>query len=245
MNRIVLDKEKKEAELSEGILFDNFILKITKDCTIDIKLSNLKEEFFVEVENANVVLNVLGHSTKNKITYTIVNGDVLVQKLVTHNSDKIKVHLASEKSSITYRYSSINKKDNKMKMDVYHDFPKTKSLVVNHGLNYGKEDLIFDVCGYIRKDSFDSICRQDNKIINLGENKSCIRPNLIIDNNQIEAEHSAYIGSFKEEEVFYLMSRGISKKGSYDLLTKAYLIGDFVLEENEEYLETIQCIGGE
>lgn len=245
MNKIVIDKEKKEVELSDGIVFKDNVLSINKDCTIDIKLSNLKEKFNVKVEGANVVINILGKSTKNSIVYNIVNSEVLVQKLVSHNSDKITINLNSMNSSITYRYSSINKKDNKMKMDVYHNCPKTNSLVVNHGLNYGKEDLVFDVCGYIDKDSYECICSQDNKIINLKDNKSCIRPNLIIDNNNIEANHSAYIGSFKESEVFYLMSRGISRKDSYDLLTKAYLIGEFVLENNEEYLETIKCIGGE
>ena len=245
MNRIVIEKEIKEVELSECISFIDNVLKVTVDSTIDIKISDLKKEFAVEIENCSVVLNILGHSTKNKITYSIVNGDLLVQKLVSHNSDKIIINLNSEDSSVTYRYSSINKKENKMKMDVYHNYPKTKSLVVNHGLNVGKEELTFDICGYIGKDSYDSICSQDNKIINLKENKSCIRPNLIIDNNRIEANHSAYIGSFKEEEIFYLMSRGISRNDSYDLLTKAYLIGDFVLDNNEEYLKTIKSIGGE
>lgn len=245
MNKIILEKEINEVQLSEGIDFKNNILKITKDCTIDIKISNLKEEFFIEIENCTVVLNILGDKTKNKVIYRIINGDILVQKLVTHNSDKIIINLDSENSSITYRYSSINKKDNKMKMDVYHNYPKTRSLVVNHGLNLEKEDLIFDICGYIGKESYDCICSQDNKIINLKENKSCIRPNLIIDNNRIEANHSAYIGSFKEDEIFYLMSRGISRKDCYDLLTKAYLIGDFILDNSEEYLKTIKCIGGE
>ena len=63
-----------------------------------------------------------------------------------------------------------------------------------------------------------------NQIINLENGKSTIHPNLLIDNFNVESNHSAYIGKIKEEKLFYLMSRGLSKKEAYQLLLKGFLI---------------------
>ena len=245
MNRIVIDKTIKEVNVSKGITFVNNVLSINEDSTIDINISNISDTFTIKADNCKAIINILGDSTSNKIEYILLNSELLVQKLVANNSDSISIKLNSEHSRITYRYSNINNSTNEMKMDVYHNAPNTNSLVINHGLNIGHEPLLFDINGYVPKNSINCCCNQDNKIINLKQTKSLIRPNLIIDNNEIEANHSAYIGSFKEQEVFYLMSRGISKKESFNLLTKAYLIGEFKLEKDEEYLDKIKSIGGE
>jgi Fe-S cluster assembly scaffold protein SufB len=69
-----------------------------------------------------------------------------------------------------------------------------------------------------------------------------LKPNLLIDNDDIEAEHSAYIGRFKEDEIFYLMTRGISREDATDLLVRSFLIGDMDIsyEEREIILNNIQ-----
>ena len=76
------------------------------------------------------------------------------------------------------------------------------------------------------------------------DNHANIKPNLIIDNNEIEANHSAYIGTFKEDEMFYLMSRGINKKNCYKLLLKAFLLNNMQIE-SEKFVNIIDTLGGE
>ena len=51
-----------------------------------------------------------------------------------------------------------------------------------------------------------------------------IKPNLFIDENDVVANHSALIGTFKDDEIFYLMSRGLDKKDAENLLTKGFLL---------------------
>ncbi len=82
---------------------------------------------------------------------------------------------------------------------------------------------------------------QDSKIIVLKDNNSTIKPNLLIDNDDIEANHSAYIGRFKEDNIFYLMTRGISRDDATDLLVRSFLIGDMDIsfEEREIILKQI------
>ena len=54
--------------------------------------------------------------------------------------------------------------------------------------------------------------------------KSTICPNLLIDNYDVISNHAAYIGKFKDEILFYMMSRGISVQVAYRLLLNGFLV---------------------
>ena len=54
-----------------------------------------------------------------------------------------------------------------------------------------------------------------------------------VDNDDIEASHSAYIGTFDPEVLFYMMSRGLTKKECDDLLIKAFLLHNMELDDKE------------
>ena len=58
------------------------------------------------------------------------------------------------------------------------------------------------------------VANQNNRIINLSDNKCEINPNLLIEENDVEANHSAHIGRFSNDEMFYLQSRGFPKSSS-------------------------------
>ena len=58
-------------------------------------------------------------------------------------------------------------------------------------------------------------------------------PNLLVDSDDVEASHAAYIGTFDEDEKFYMMSRGLTLEECDDLLIKAFLLNDMNLLEKE------------
>ena len=69
-------------------------------------------------------------------------------------------------------------------------------------------------------------------------NDNEINPILLIDEYDTEAKHSAFIGKFNEQEVFYLQSRGIKKKDAYRLLLNGFLIGKMkITTEEKEFLQ--------
>lgn len=230
---------------------NKIITNIDKELNIDnnervtIKLENQEQNIIINIkENSVVTIDVLKENTKDEIIYNIgENAQVIVNKLVIDNSDTIRINL-SKNSSVIYNYSTINYENNSYTIDVFHNEEKTKSKVINHGVNMNNNQLDFIVNGTIYKNSLNCICNQDNKIISIKDNHSIIKPNLIIDNNQIEASHSAYIGSFKKEEIFYLMSRGISKEDCNKLLLRAFLLGNMDIEDGR-FLNIINAIGGE
>lgn len=164
-------------------------------------------------------------TTNNDITYNISeNSKLIIYQYGIDIDNNIIINLNGENASIEYHYSNINYKDHKYKIEVNHNSSKTISNIYNHGINVNDNKLDFDITGYIPNTSLKCECNQKNQILNIKDGKSTILPKLLIDNYDVVSSHSAYIGKFKDELLFYLMSRGISEKVSYDLLIKSFLV---------------------
>ena len=69
----------------------------------------------------------------------------------------------------------------------------------------------------------DTNINQNNRIINLNDKLCQINPNLYIDENDVTANHSAYIGKFRDDEIFYLQRLGLSYIDATKLLLKGFL----------------------
>lgn len=62
------------------------------------------------------------------------------------------------------------------------------------------------------------------KVLLLGKNaRAEVEPELEIDSNDVKASHSASIGQIDEEQLFYLMSRGLNRQESVKMIIKAFL----------------------
>jgi Fe-S cluster assembly protein SufD len=78
------------------------------------------------------------------------------------------------------------------------------------------------------------------RIINLTDNECIINPNLYIEDSDVVANHAAAIGKFSDEELFYLMSRGITYTDAINLLIKGFLVSDYnISEERINEIKTI------
>ena len=191
--------------------------------TVDIKEN--KELYIVDKTNQSRTYNVSENSKLVVYQYGInIDNDIIV-------------NLNGENAEVEYHYSTINYDDHKYKIVVNHNSSKTISNIYNHGVNVKDNKLDFDITGYVPNKSDKSECNQKNQILNVEDGKSTILPKLLIDNYDVVSSHSAYIGKFKDEILFYLMSRGISEKVSYDLLIKSFLVNNF---ENKKIIETLE-----
>ena len=224
MNKIIIDNN-----------IDTSDIVIDTDTDMIVDFNNTSKDIDVHIVK-NVCLKVFAktNNTSNKISYHIdENCDVIINKLAIDCSDSVEVIMNNPNSSIKYNTSVINYNDNSYRQIVNHSCGNTNSIIVNHCINVEDKEFKFIVDGIISKDSSKVNFKQDNRIINLKNGKSNILPNLIVDNDDIEASHSAYIGTFDEEKLFYMMSRGITKKECDDLLIKAFLLNDMDLSSNE------------
>jgi Fe-S cluster assembly protein SufD len=119
-------------------------------------------------------------------------------------------------------------------MMIYHNYKNTISNIINKGVNILDGTLTFNITGIVYNKVVDCVINQNNRIINLNDNKCSINPNLLIDENDVEANHSALIGKFSDKELFYLMSRGIKKEIAINLLIKGFLTENILEKEKIE-----------
>lgn len=155
---------------------------------------------------------------------------------------KVQINLNCENAKVEYHYSTICDESENFTLLINHNCSNTESNVYNHGINLKNNSLIFDITSIVPKKSDNCVCNQENQIINLNEGYSKINPNLLIDNYNVSSSHSAYIGVFKEDLLFYLMNRGIPRKKAIKLLIEGLLINKGNKEETvvKNFLEYIE-----
>ena len=182
---------------------------------------------------------------KNKDYNYKIDEDTIIFHFSINSSSKVNVDLDRDGVNLYYYYSDINYDDNSFEITINHNKSNTHSEVINHGINVFEKILNFKVDGVVLKESSKCICNQDNQIINMSNGKSTIFPNLLIDNYDVDSNHSAYIGKFRDEDIFYMESRGISRDACNRLLLNGFLISSDSIEYEKikDFLLEIENIG--
>jgi len=208
---------------------------VTKDSDLDIEIK-LKEEtklnFNINVkENVNLNLNVVTKGKNGKVQYRYnleENSFVNVFKFQNIKSIKemIIAKLSGDNARIDYNFKTISNKKETYDYHIFHDAKNTISNIKNNGVCIKDGLIIYQVSSFVPKDITGCVVNQSNRIINLTNNKSEIMPNLYIDSSDVEASHSALIGKFSDDEMFYLQSRGIDYNSALKLLITGFLNSD-------------------
>jgi len=142
-------------------------------------------------------------------------------------------------ASLDYLFSVISDSKLETSVYVYHLKENTKSNVICHGISISDSSLNFEITGNIPKGSKNSILNQESRIISKRKEFCQIKPILLIEESEVEARHASVIGTFNEEEIFYLMSRGIDYKTSIKLLLKSFLLNHMRVDRTEQILTLI------
>jgi Fe-S cluster assembly protein SufD len=112
----------------------------------------------------------------------------------------------------------------KFRQLVKHNAPYTEGYIENYGVSNNQSVLVFEGIGKISKDMKHSIARQSNRGIVLGETSRLdANPLLLIDEYDVVASHGAAIGKIDEEQLYYLMSRGLTLKTAERLIIHGFL----------------------
>ena len=189
-----------------------------------IYLDKVKGDICFDIES-KVNLFIYLDSSDVDFTFNICSNFAL--NIFSINSSlNVDLNLNRENITINYAYSTINLGHNNYKININHNNCLQKSNIVNHGINVNNNKLSFIINAIVPRESVDIVTKQDSKILLVSDKGGYIEPNLLIDNDKIEANHSSFIGDFKDEELFYLESRGLSSLESKKLLAKSFLLGN-------------------
>ena len=259
MNKInIVNNELKLISVDEKIEY-NFEINDkyginTLDLTIkentDIELDiDIKEELTMEINiqllngvfsNIYEVMN--GKKAKIRSKYKLSQDSKLIIKKI-NNVNSIKEQsifsLDGINANVKRVLKTISEGNQKYDVIVNHNSRLTKSDIINHGVNIDNGSLSFNVSSIVPEKMDKCYVNQSNRIINLTNNKCVISPNMYIDCFDVIANHSAFIGTFKDDELFYLQSRGISKIDATKLLIRGFLTSELSEEQKETYNKII------
>ena len=145
-----------------------------------------------------------------------------------------------EESSLDIKSIIMMKDDSdKELIEVYHNAKNTQSKIENY-ITSNKAKVDVDVIGKIKKGMSNSNCVQKSRgIILSNDAKIKVMPVLLIDEFDVSANHGAAIGKLNDEDLYYLMSRGISKKDAEMLIVKGFLSPILSSLSNEELKDEI------
>lgn len=214
------------------------ILHIFVACERDTKILrdyNLNDNVYLNNITFNhYENNVVEHNNyylDDKATLSINDLNINENK----SNAKNEIYLYSEGASVVVNNSAINASgENQINsFDIYHNIKNTKSELICYGVVLNNSKLNMDTKGFIKKSASKTNMMQKSKGIILDLNsKISASPELYIDEFDCMASHGASIGSIDEENIYYLMSRGLNR----NMAEKLVIYGFF-----NPYLASIKC----
>lgn len=211
MNKILLDGEV--LVLTDG----NFEITIKGKSVINIP--NNKNEI-------NLKLNLEDHADLEVNDYNLENKCTNIEVIHNNNSVFNYFHTFKVNGKYQFNYKAIIKGDNNI------------NNIHISGISNG--EVIMDVDGIISANSKENEINENIKVLTI-EGNAFVSPMLHVNAENCIVNHNTAISNIREDELFYLMSKGISKKSCIKLIENGYLYGLF--KNNDEFFKII--MGGD
>ena len=204
------------------LIFDDSLSKNT--IIIGVRSSRnlvLDGIFLKEVTKGSIVLNILDNSSVNIV---FCEASYLPFEI------NLEVNLLGESASIDIKMACIGLENSKKVFNLFvnHKARHTTSNIDLKGVAKDSSSIKFLPVSNIELNTPNCEAHQDSRIISLSDQSvGTILPILTISNNEVVASHSACLGSIKDDEIFYLLSRGIPKGKAAALIVKGIINNAF------------------
>lgn len=199
-------------------------------------------------------IHLFEYSSNDDISFNINyelgnNSSLILSKFYSNNkcNDYSIINLNKKGANIKYNFSCICNNDNYYKIDIYHLDKNTSSDIFNRVIAKENSSNYFDINSYVDNGIKGCYLNQSTKIVSLGDANNKVNPNMFISEEEVTAIHSSTIGSINEDDLFYLMSKGINYSDSVKLIVKGMILSNINpdMEYREKILNILDLIGGE
>ena len=254
MNKIIVVENKIIPLDNNDILVNDNAIKFIKNGNYYIEYVDCDKVNFNIIVEKDICINLFEYSNNKNINinnnyYLYKNTSLILSKFFSNNTtnEVINIYLREDGANIKYNFSSISNGNDKYSMNVYHESKKTNSDIFNRTIAKEGSSNIFDINSFVDNGIKECYLNQQTKIITLGDSNNKINPNMFISEESTTAIHSSVIGCICEEDLFYLMSRGINYSDSVNLIVKGMLLSNINvnMEYREKILKLIDSLGGE
>lgn len=183
-----------------------------------------------ENSKLNIIIFNLAKDVEKEISFDLAKEAQLDIVSVNLNEDKsnlkISVNLNEEGSNSNINLIAVSDQKSNINIDVIsnNNKPNTTSNISQRGVALNGGQINFNATGLIEKDCSRAINFQESKVLLLDKaSKGSASPFLLINHHDVEAGHSAGVSRVNDEDMYYLMSRGIPSFEAEKLMTIGFI----------------------
>lgn len=203
-------------ELDKYIDSAHFIIK--NDTTMNaINLHSDKNFKFTVLEDAALTINMFDYAIEENID--------------------IDVEL-NDKSSFILNDSFISEVKYNLNIDVKLYGSNIYTYVNIRGINEKNGVVRVSMNGTVAGETKGNSLNEFAKIINRSELSNVIIPNMIVNTSEVEANHGVSVSAIDEEELFYLLSKGLDKHHATKLIEEGFLLS-IMNDDKKEQIKNI------
>lgn len=223
-NKVFIDNQNTNDFIND-VVFD-----LATDASLELTLFDLNKTTSVE----------------NKIKFELASNASLKVVIVSLNTGKtnseIIANLNGRGAEANVNVISVANTgvDTTFNVICNNNAPHTTANITQRAVALNGGSNIFEATGYIAKDCSKAVNFQESRVLLLdGAAKGDASPILLINHHDVEAGHAAGVSRVNDEEMYYLMSRGIDRKSAEELMTVAFIRPVVDKIEDEELRESV------
>ncbi len=203
---------------------------------------------------SNISLSVNSDIEIILLANKVIDIDIIVNRFCSINLTVISFNNKSinfnvellDGSNIDSNFIVINK-GSKLNINqaIKHNGRDSYSMVNNKAIAFNKSEINFNTTGIIKNGIKNCNCNQLTRGLILDSDATIkATPILAIDEFDVKAYHGATIGNVSDDDLFYLMSRGLTQNEAFNLvingLFKPYFDKVFIEKEQKKLLDKYQ-----
>jgi len=192
-------------------------------------------------ENASVQYGALQNLSEETYNFTLKRGDAdtyssidwiegNIGSRLTKTEVSTELNGDSSESQIVGAFFGHNDQHFDLDVKVWHRAEHTTADLVTRGVIDDVARTVYEGVQDVGSDAWDtSSYQRENTLMLSDESEADASPKLIINNHDTEASHSATVGQVDQEDLLYMMARGIGPQQAKDMLVEGFFVP--VLEE--------------
>jgi Fe-S cluster assembly protein SufD len=192
-------------------------------------------------ENSNVQYGSLQNLDEKTYNYTLKRGHAgtyasidwiegNIGSRLTKSSVETYLKGDSSESQIVGAFFGHDDQHFDVNARVWHEAEHTTADLVTRGVLDDEARSVYEGVQDVGSGAWDtSSYQRENTLMLSDESEADASPKLIINNHDTEASHSATVGQVDQEELFYMISRGVDPQSAKDMLVEGFFVP--VLEE--------------
>ena len=201
----------------------------------DVKATaNIVSEVFAH-DDANVSYGAVDHFAEGMVTYVtrrgiVYNNAVLnwaIGQMNDGNTVAENITVLEGNGAVSFpRTVTVGKAKQLQNFTTktHHYGHNTDGQIIQRGVLLGETNAVFNAIGKIEDGSIGTNAEQESRVLMLSKDaRGDANPILLIDENDVTAGHAASVGRIDESQVYYLQSRGLTRKQAERLIIHGFL----------------------